>query len=85
MEHASADDGQEMRSEMPEAYVKHMPFTILVRVKRTGTNNIREVKRKVFALFKVSLVFRLYVNTCCRFMLRLTRTKRFIRPMMKAT
>ena len=50
MEHASADDGQETRSEVPEAYVKHMPFTILVRVKRTGTNKIREVKRKSFCV-----------------------------------
>ena len=45
MEHTSADDGQQTCLEVPEAYVEHMPSTILVRVERTGHNNIREVKR----------------------------------------
>ena len=31
MEHASADDEQQTRLEVPEAYVEHMPGTISVR------------------------------------------------------
>ena len=50
MDHASSDFGKQTRSEVPEAYVKHMPSTILVRVKRTGPNKIREVKRNFICL-----------------------------------
>ena len=46
MEHASEDDGQHACSEVSEAYVEHMPGTILVREERTGPNKIGEVKRK---------------------------------------
>ena len=45
MEHASADDGQQTCSGVLEAYVEHMPGTILVREERTGPNKIEEVKR----------------------------------------
>ena len=84
-EHTSTFDRKQTRLEVREAHVEHMSGTILVRVKRMGPNKIREVKKISLALFSVRLVFRLDVNSRCCFVLRLTRTKRFIRPMMKAT